>query len=186
MNDSVFREDDDPPLYDIRSSIPDLLRGWHEAGPRLTEILEDAESRARFHPETLFGTVNRFGDVRVHTQVRQTYADPHEKSRIPCGYRPSPPRVVVGDQHRPLRSPTESSSTAARNRRGRHRPRRRARHPPDRGGPARGPDEDVHAAGTGRPEHAQQIAGARVSETTKLYDRTADTVTVDETERIVI
>ena len=82
MDDSVFREDDDPPLYDIRSSIPDLLRGWHEAGPRLTEILEDAESRARFHPETLFGTVNRFGDVRVHTQVRQTYADPHEKSRI--------------------------------------------------------------------------------------------------------
>ena len=36
--------------------------------------------------------------------------------------------------------------------------------PPDRGGPARGPDEDVHAAGTGRPEHAQQIAGARVPE----------------------
>ena len=25
-----------------------------------------------------------------------------------------------------------------------------------------GPDEDVHAAGTGRPEHAQQIAGARI------------------------
>ena len=82
MADSVFREDDDPPLYDIRSPIPDLLRGWHEAGPRFTEILNDAESRARFHPETLFGTVNRFGDVRVHTQIRQTYADRHEKGRI--------------------------------------------------------------------------------------------------------
>ena len=34
--------------------------------------------------------------------------------------------------------------------------------PPARGGPARGPDEDVHAAGTGRPEHAQQLA--RVAE----------------------
>ena len=82
MGDSVFREDDDPPLHDIRSPIPDLLRDWHEAGPRLTEILKDAESRARFHPDTPFCTVNRFSDVRVHTQVRQTYADPHEKSRI--------------------------------------------------------------------------------------------------------
>ena len=35
---------------------------------------------------------------------------------------------------------------------------------PTAGGPARGPDEDVHAAGTRRPEHAQQIAGARVAE----------------------
>ncbi len=82
MADAVFREDDDPPLHDRRSPIPDLLRGWNEAGARLTEILADAESRARFHPETLFGTGNRFTDVRIHTQVRQTYANPQEKSRI--------------------------------------------------------------------------------------------------------
>ena len=35
-------------------------------------------------------------------------------------------------------------------------------------------------------EHAQQIAGHRSPKTTKLYDRTADTVTVGEIERIVI
>ena len=35
-------------------------------------------------------------------------------------------------------------------------------------------------------EHAQQIAGHASPKTTKLYDRTADTVTVDEIERIVI
>ena len=38
----------------------------------------------------------------------------------------------------------------------------------------------------GTLEHAQQIAGHSSSKTTKLYDRTADTVTVDEIERIVI
>ena len=38
----------------------------------------------------------------------------------------------------------------------------------------------------GTLEHAQQIAGHRSPKTTKLYDRTADTVTVDEIERIVI
>ena len=35
-------------------------------------------------------------------------------------------------------------------------------------------------------EHAQQIAGHASPKTTKLYDRTADTITVDEIERIVI
>ena len=35
-------------------------------------------------------------------------------------------------------------------------------------------------------EHAQQIAGHASPRTTKLYDRTADRVTLDEIERIVI
>ena len=38
----------------------------------------------------------------------------------------------------------------------------------------------------GTLEHAQQIAGHASPRTTKLYDRTADTVTLDEIERIVI
>ena len=38
----------------------------------------------------------------------------------------------------------------------------------------------------GTPEHAQEIAGHASPRTTKLYDRTADTVTLDEIERIVI
>ena len=38
----------------------------------------------------------------------------------------------------------------------------------------------------GTLEHAQQIAGLASPKTTKLYDRTADTLTVDEIERIVI
>ena len=38
----------------------------------------------------------------------------------------------------------------------------------------------------GTLEHAQQIAGHASPKTTKLYDRTADTMTVDEIERIVI
>ena len=38
----------------------------------------------------------------------------------------------------------------------------------------------------GTLEHAQQIAAHASPKTTKLYDRTADTVTVDEIERIVI
>ena len=82
MADTVFREDDDPPLYDMRSPIPDLLRGWCDAGPCLTAMLKDAESRAKFHPDTLFGTNNRFGDIRIHTQLRQTYANPREKMQI--------------------------------------------------------------------------------------------------------
>ena len=38
----------------------------------------------------------------------------------------------------------------------------------------------------GTLEHAQQIAGHASPKTTKLYDRTADTITVEEIERIVI
>ena len=38
----------------------------------------------------------------------------------------------------------------------------------------------------GTLEHAQQIAGHASPRTTKLYDRTAETVTLDEIERIVI
>ena len=38
----------------------------------------------------------------------------------------------------------------------------------------------------GTLEHAQQIAGHASPKTTKLYDRTADTITVDEIERIII
>ena len=38
----------------------------------------------------------------------------------------------------------------------------------------------------GTLEHAQQIAGHASPKTTKLYDRTGDTVTVDEIERIVM
>ena len=36
------------------------------------------------------------------------------------------------------------------------------------------------------PKHVEQIAGHASPRTTKLYDRTADTVTLDEIERIVI
>ena len=42
------------------------------------------------------------------------------------------------------------------------------------------------ATGITALEHAQQIAGHASPRTTKLYDRTADTVTLDEIERIVI
>ena len=38
----------------------------------------------------------------------------------------------------------------------------------------------------GTLEHAQRIAGHASPKTTKLYDRTADTISVDEIERIVI
>jgi len=38
----------------------------------------------------------------------------------------------------------------------------------------------------GTLEHAQQIAAHASPKTTKLYDRTADTITLDEIERIVI
>ena len=38
----------------------------------------------------------------------------------------------------------------------------------------------------GTLEHAQQIAGHASPKTTKLYDRTANTITIDEIERIVI
>ena len=38
----------------------------------------------------------------------------------------------------------------------------------------------------GTLEHAQRIAGHASPKTTKLYDRTADTITLDAIERIVI
>ena len=38
----------------------------------------------------------------------------------------------------------------------------------------------------GTLEHAQRIAGHSSPKTTKLYDRTADAVSLDEIERIVI
>ena len=38
----------------------------------------------------------------------------------------------------------------------------------------------------GTLEHAQRIAGHASPKTTKLYDRTTDTITLDEIERIVI
>ena len=38
----------------------------------------------------------------------------------------------------------------------------------------------------GTLEHAQRIAGHASPKTTKLYDRTADAITLDEIERIVI
>ena len=38
----------------------------------------------------------------------------------------------------------------------------------------------------GTLEHAQRIVGHASPKTTKLYDRTADTISVDEIERIVI
>lgn len=43
-----------------------------------------------------------------------------------------------------------------------------------------------HLSNGGTIEHAQQIAGHAAPKTTKLYDRSADTVTVDEIQRIVI
>ena len=44
----------------------------------------------------------------------------------------------------------------------------------------------AHLSNAGTLERAQQIAGHASPKTTKLYDRTADTATVDEIERIVI
>ena len=41
-------------------------------------------------------------------------------------------------------------------------------------------------ANGGTLEHAQRIAGHASPKTTKLYDRTADTISLDEIERIVI
>ena len=48
-----------------------------------------------------------------------------------------------------------------------------------------GPSGDLKQSNGGTLEHGQQIAGHASPKTTKLYDRTADTVTVDEIERIV-
>ncbi len=50
----------------------------------------------------------------------------------------------------------------------------------------RGTGITAYLSNGGTLEHAQQIAGHASPKTTKLYDRTADTITVDEIERIVI
>ena len=78
----MYYEDDDPPQHEIDSIRPDLLRGWDGAGRALATLIEDAESRVVLHPTTKIGTRNRYHDIRIHTQDRQTYADPHEKTRI--------------------------------------------------------------------------------------------------------
>ena len=44
----------------------------------------------------------------------------------------------------------------------------------------------TYMANGGTLEHAQRIAGHASPKTTKLYDRTADTISLDEIERIVI
>ncbi len=44
----------------------------------------------------------------------------------------------------------------------------------------------VYLSNGGTLEHAQRIAGHASPKTTKLYDRTADAVSLDEIERIVI
>jgi site-specific recombinase XerD len=44
----------------------------------------------------------------------------------------------------------------------------------------------AYLAGGGTIEHAQRIAGHESPRTTKLYDRTADEITLDEVERIAI
>ena len=44
----------------------------------------------------------------------------------------------------------------------------------------------AHLSNGGTLEHAQRIAGHASPKTTKLYDRTADTISLDEIERIVI
>ena len=47
-------------------------------------------------------------------------------------------------------------------------------------------DHGAYLSDGGTREHAQQIAGHASPKTTKLHDRTVDSVTVDEVERIVI
>jgi hypothetical protein len=44
----------------------------------------------------------------------------------------------------------------------------------------------AHLANGGALEHAQEMAAYESPRTTKLYDRTADVITLDEVERIVI
>ena len=44
----------------------------------------------------------------------------------------------------------------------------------------------TYLSGGGTLEHARRIAGHASPKTTKLYDRTADAISVDEIERIVI
>ena len=94
MSNARFYEDDDPPQpEDDWSPVPDVLRGWAEAGPCFGAILKDAIARAAGHPESLDGFLNRYYDIRLHTQYRQTYADPLEKRRIrgpPTGFSTEP------------------------------------------------------------------------------------------------
>ena len=44
----------------------------------------------------------------------------------------------------------------------------------------------AYLSNDGTLEHAQRIAAHASPKTTKLYDRTADTISLDEIERIVI
>lgn len=48
------------------------------------------------------------------------------------------------------------------------------------------PDVCNHSFSGGTIEKAQQMAGHRSPRTTKLYDRTSDTISQDEIERIVL
>ena len=50
----------------------------------------------------------------------------------------------------------------------------------------RAPGITAYLSNGGTLEHAQRIAGHASPKTTKLYDRPADTISVDEIERIVI
>ena len=50
----------------------------------------------------------------------------------------------------------------------------------------RGTGIAAYLSNGGTLEHAQRIAGHASPKTTKLYDRTADTILLDEIERIVI
>ena len=72
---------DDPPESDDGPG-PDMLRGYKDAGAAFAAVLTDAERRLIMAPDALFGFNARFGDIRVHTQYRQDYADPKEKERI--------------------------------------------------------------------------------------------------------
>ena len=50
----------------------------------------------------------------------------------------------------------------------------------------RGTGIAAYLSNGGTLEHAKRIAGHASPKTTKLYDRTADTITLDEIQRIVI
>ena len=66
----------------MESVAPNMLLGRDNAGQAFAAILKDAEKRVTLHPETMLGTPSRLGDIRLHTQFRQTYADPREKRRV--------------------------------------------------------------------------------------------------------
>ena len=73
---------DEPPEWND-GTAPDRLRGYRKAGERLSEVMTDAEHRLILAPETF--KVKRFGDIQIHTQARQDYANRLEKSRIMAG-----------------------------------------------------------------------------------------------------